>query len=285
MTTRRILAVTAGVALAAGFAPAPAGAATKATAKVVLTGACFDGEMIEGKDDDNCQIMVTVTPKNRNVSAVLEVAYDEEDPTWEEYDAGKTRGGRLIFEIASTNQDEVWMDGVMLYRVRVRKSGGVTVPKVRTYKVEYVSAAFADDGDSSLTDEEKAQLDAMEAAMADNEKNIRRQQPNTDQPGKTDWPDEVRQGGRVQPGVRHHRRCEERVRPARGGKDTEGGAHHPRGQGRGMVQRPRGEGRGHRCVLERAPERLPAVLTFSCSLFPFDHQSTRDRGMTISPAK
>jgi len=180
MTTRRILAVTAGVALAAGFAPAPAGAATKATAKVVLTGACFDGEMIEGKDDDNCQIMVTVTPKNRNVSAVLEVAYDEEDPTWEEYDAGKTRGGRLIFEIASTNQDEVWMDGVMLYRVRVRKSGGVTVPKVRTYKVEYVSAAFADDGDSSLTDEEKAQLDAMEAAMADNEKNIRRQQPNTD---------------------------------------------------------------------------------------------------------
>jgi hypothetical protein len=180
MKAHRLTAVLVGLALAAGFAPSPAGAAGKATAKSLLTGDCFDGKMIEGKDDDNCQIMVTVTPKNRNVSAVLEVAYDEEDPTWEEYDSGKTRGGRLIFQIASTNQDEMWTDGVILYRVKVRKSGGVAVPKARIYTIEYVSAAFAEDEDTSMTDEEKAQMDAMDAAMAENEQNIKQQQPNAD---------------------------------------------------------------------------------------------------------
>ena len=91
MKTRKILAVMVGLALAAGFAPSPAGAAGKATAKTMLTGDCFDGKMLEGTDEDNCQIMVSVTPKNKNVSAVLEVAYDEEDPEWEEFDSGKTK--------------------------------------------------------------------------------------------------------------------------------------------------------------------------------------------------
>ena len=178
MKTRKILAVMAGLALAAGFAPSPAGAAGKATAKTMLTGDCFDGKMLEGTDDDNCQIMVSVTPKNKNVSAVLEVAYDEEDPEWEEFDSGRTRGGRLIFEIPSTDEDDVWMDGVVLYRVKVKKAAGVTVPKVREYKVQYVSAENVDAEDTQMTDEEKADAAEMDKAMAENKQHIQQQQPN-----------------------------------------------------------------------------------------------------------
>jgi hypothetical protein len=180
MKTRKVLAVLAGLALAAGFAPSPAGAAGKATAKTLMTGDCFDGEMLEGTDEDNCQIMVTVTPKNKNVSAVLEVAYDEEDPEWEEYDAGKTRGGRLIFDIASTDEDDVWMDGTVLYRVKVKKAAGVTVPKVRNYTVTYVSAENVDEEDTAMTDEEKAEEAEMDKAMAENKQHIQQQQPNAD---------------------------------------------------------------------------------------------------------
>ena len=180
MKTRKILAVLAGLALAAGFAPSPAGAAGKATAKTLMTGDCFDGEMLEGTDEDNCQIMVTVTPKNKNVSAVLEVAYDEEDPEWEEYDSGKTRGGRLIFDIASTDEDDVWMDGTVLYRVKVKKAAGVAIPKVRNYTVTYVSAENVDEEDTAMTDEEKAEEAEMDKAMAENKRHIQQQQPNSD---------------------------------------------------------------------------------------------------------
>ena len=178
MKTRKILAVVAGLALAAGFAPSPAGAAGKATAKTLMTGDCFDGDMLEGVDEDNCQIMVTVTPKNKNVSAVLEVAYDEGEPEWEEYDSGKTRGGRLIFDIASTDEDDVWMDGTVLYRVRVKKTAGVTVPKVREYKVVYKSSENVDEEDTAMTDEEKAEEAEMDKAMAENQQHIQKQQPN-----------------------------------------------------------------------------------------------------------
>ena len=37
----------------------PAGAASKVTAKVMMTGDCADGEMLEGTDEDDCQVMVS----------------------------------------------------------------------------------------------------------------------------------------------------------------------------------------------------------------------------------
>ncbi|MEY4365558.1 MAG: hypothetical protein RLZZ305_902 [Actinomycetota bacterium] len=180
MKTRKVLAVTAGIALAAGFAPSPVGAAGKATAKVVMTGSCADGEMLEGEDDDDCQIMVTITPKSKNTSAVLEVAYDREDPEWEEFDSGKTRGGRLIFEIPSTDEDGVWMDGVVMYRVKVKKSAGILVPKVREYTVEYVSAENVDEEDLAMSDEDKEFNAEMDKAQAENKQHIQQQQPNSD---------------------------------------------------------------------------------------------------------
>lgn len=177
MKVRASLAAVAalGMVVAVG---SPAGAAAKATAKVMMTGDCFDGQMLEGTDEDDCQIMVSITPKNKNTSAVLEVAYDEEDPEWEEFDSGKTRGGRLIFDIPSTDEDDVWMDGVVLYRVIVKKTAGLSVAKPKTYKIEYVSAENVDEEDTQMTDEEKADAAEMDKAQAENKQFMQQQQPN-----------------------------------------------------------------------------------------------------------
>ena len=156
----------------------PAGAASKATAKVMMTGDCADGEMLEGTDEDDCQVMVSITPKSKNTSAVLEVAYDEEDPEWEELDSGKTRGGRLIFDIPSTDEDDVWMDGVVLYRVRVKKTAGLSVAPAKTYKIEYVSSENVDEEDTAMSDEDKEFNAEMDKAQADNKQKIQQQQPN-----------------------------------------------------------------------------------------------------------
>lgn len=156
----------------------PAGAASKATAKVMMTGDCADGEMLEGTDEDDCQVMVSITPKSKNTSAVLEVAYDEEDPEWEELDSGKTRGGRLIFDIPSTDEDDVWMDGLVMYRVRVKKTAGLSVAPAKTYKVEYVSSENVDEEDTAMSDEDKEFNAEMDKAQADNQQKIQQQQPN-----------------------------------------------------------------------------------------------------------
>ena len=182
MKARRILAGLAGIALLAGFAPAQAGAAGKATVKVVLTGDCADGEHVEGQDEDDCAFLVTVNPKSKNVKATVEVAYDQEDPEWEEYDSGRTKGGRVMFDIAATDEDGTWMDGVVLYRVRIAKTAGVTVPKMREYAVEYISADAAE-GDEELQQEiadDKEFNQEMDQAQASNQKNIQQQQPNAD---------------------------------------------------------------------------------------------------------
>ena len=181
MKVRKFLAGFAGMSLLLGFAPGQAGAAPKATVKAVLTGDCADGEHVEDADEDDCAFLITVTPKSKNVTAVVEVAYDEEEPEWEEYDSGRTRGGRLMVDVAATDEDGVWMDGVVLYRVKVKKAAGVTLPKMRTYKVEYVSAEAAE-GDEDLQEEmaeDKEFNQEMDQAQAENTKHIQQQQPNT----------------------------------------------------------------------------------------------------------
>lgn len=191
MKIRNLLAVMAGLGMVVAVDAAPVDAASKtATVKVVLTGDCADGEHVEGVDEDDCEILVTVTPKNKNVSARLEVAYDEDEPDWEEMDAGKTRGGRLIFSLPATDEDDIWMDGVVRYRVAVKKASGVKLPKMRDYRVEYVSAEAAE-GDEELAEEmaeDKEFNEEMDAAQQDNKRNIQQQQPNAD----------IKQGGQQQ---------------------------------------------------------------------------------------
>ena len=183
MKMRTLLAVLAGLGMAVTTNAAPLQAAAKpATVKVMLTGDCADGEHVEDADEDDCEILVSVTPKNKNVSATLEINYDEEDPdAWEEFDSGRTRGGRLIFSIPAT-EDDMWMDGVVLYRVQVKKTAGVKLPKMREYRVEYISALAAE-GDEDLAAEmadDKEFNAEMDKAQQENKQFIQQQQPNAD---------------------------------------------------------------------------------------------------------
>ena len=183
MKMRTLLAALAGIAMVVAVDTAPLDAAAKpATVKVMLTGDCADGEHVEDADEDDCEILVSVTPKNKNVSARLEINYDEEDSeAWEEFDSGRTRGGRLIFSLPAT-EDDMWMDGVVLYRVVVKKTTGVKLPKMREYRVEYISALAAE-GDEDLAEEieeDKEFNSEMDKAQQENKQFIQQQQPNSD---------------------------------------------------------------------------------------------------------
>ena len=166
--------------------PNTVNAAAKQKVKVFMTGDCADGQMVEGVDEDDCEITVSMTPKNAKRSAVLEVAYDADDVEWEELDAGSTKSGRLIFGISSTDDDDVWMDGIVLYRVRVKKSGKNKSFISKEYKTAYTSADAAADDESLLEDlatedpEEQEFNEKMDSAKKDNQQMINQQQPNQD---------------------------------------------------------------------------------------------------------
>jgi len=166
--------------------PNTVNAAAKQKVKVFMTGDCADGQMVEGVDEDDCEITVSLTPKNAKRSAVLEVAYDADEPEWEELDAGSTRSGRLIFGVSSTDEDDYWMDGVVLYRVRVKKSGINKQVLSKEYKTAYTSADAAADDEDLLEDlatedpEEQAFNEKMDSAKKDNQQKINQQQPNQD---------------------------------------------------------------------------------------------------------
>ena len=186
----KIRAVIASSVLLTGFltvvVPNTVNAAAKQKVKVFMTGDCADGQMVEGVDEDDCEITVSMTPKTAKRSAILEVAYDSDQPEWEELDSGSTKSGRLIFGVSSTDEDDVWMDGIVLYRVRVKKSGVNKQFISNEYKTAYTSADAAADDEDLLEDlatedpEEQAFNEKMDEAKKDNQQKINQQQPNQD---------------------------------------------------------------------------------------------------------
>jgi len=185
MKIRTLLATsTLAISLFAVVSPHPVNAAAPQKVKILLSGDCADGEMIEGSDEEDCEIMVSVTPRSAKRSAVLEVAYDSEDPEWEEFDSGKTKSGRLIFDVPSTDEDDDYMNGIVMYRVIVKKSGTKKAVRGKEYSIEYTSADAAANSDELLDDlgtedaEEKAFEDEMNNYQTDNQRNINNQQPN-----------------------------------------------------------------------------------------------------------
>ena len=164
--------------------PGSANAATKQTVKVFMTGDCADGQMVEEIDEDDCEITVSLTPKSAKRSAIIEVAYDPDEIEWEELDSGKTKSGRLIFGVSSTDDDDIWFDGIVLYRVLVKKSGSNKAFTSKEYKVAYTSAEAAADDENLLEDlavldpEEEALEQKMDDAKSDNQKKVDEQQPN-----------------------------------------------------------------------------------------------------------
>jgi hypothetical protein len=185
--------------------PHSVNAAAKKTVKVYMTGDCADGQMVEGVDEDDCEITVTLTPKTAKRNAVLEVAYDADEPEWEELDSGSTKSGRLIFGVSSTDEDDVWMDGVVLYRVRVKKSGTNKQFVSKEYKTAYTSAEAAADDEDLLEDlatedpEEQAFNEKMDEAKKDNQQKINQQQPNQDIKQNTNGNNQPQNNGGGQP--------------------------------------------------------------------------------------
>jgi len=172
----RTLTVLAGALGLLITVPSPVNAAAKQTVKVYMTGDCADGQAVEGVDEDDCELTVNVTPKASRRAAVLEVAYDPEDPEWEELDSGKTKNGRLVFDVSAVDEDEVWMDGVIAYRVTVKKSGANKKVVSKVYKVAYTSADAAIDDEDLMADiadetpEEKKFNQEMDKAQENNQK-------------------------------------------------------------------------------------------------------------------
>ncbi len=185
--------------------PNTVNAAAKQTVKVFMTGDCADGQMVEGVDEDDCEITVSLTPKNAKRSAVLEVAYDPDEPEWEELDSGSTKSGRLIFGVSSTDEDDIWMDGIVLYRVRVKKSGTNKQFISKEYKTAYTSADAAADDEDLLEDlatedpEEQEFNEKMDDAKKDNQQKINQQQPNQDIKQNTNGNNQPQNGGSGQP--------------------------------------------------------------------------------------
>ena len=164
--------------------PGSANAAPKQTVKVFMTGDCADGQMVEEIDEEDCEITVSLTPKSAKRSAIIEVAYDPDEIEWEELDSGKTKSGRLIFGVSSTDEDDVYFDGIVLYRVLVKKSGSNKAFTSKEYKVAYTSAEAAADDEDLLEDlavldpDEEALEQKMDQAKSDNQKKVNEQQPN-----------------------------------------------------------------------------------------------------------
>lgn len=164
--------------------PGSANAAPKQTVKVFMTGDCADGQMVEEIDEEDCEITVSLTPKSAKRSAIIEVAYDPDEIEWEELDSGKTKSGRLIFGVSSTDEDDTYFDGIVLYRVLVKKSGSNKAFTSKEYKVAYTSAEAASDDEDLLEDlavldpEEEALEQKMDQAKSDNQKKVNEQQPN-----------------------------------------------------------------------------------------------------------
>jgi hypothetical protein len=184
----KIRALLASSVLLAGLltvlVPGSANAAPKQTVKVFMTGDCADGQMVEEIDEDDCEITVSLTPKSAKRSAIIEVAYDSDEIEWEELDSGKTKSGRLIFGVSSTDDDDIWFDGIVLYRVLVKKSGSNKAFTSKEYKVAYTSAEAAADDEDLLEDlavldpDEEALEQKMDQAKSDNQKKVNEQQPN-----------------------------------------------------------------------------------------------------------
>ena len=164
--------------------PGSANAAPKQTVKVFMTGDCADGQMVEEIDEEDCEITVSLTPKSAKRSAIIQVAYDPDEIEWEELDSGKTKSGRLIFGVSSTDDDDIYFDGIVLYRVLVKKSGSNKAFTSKEYKVAYTSAEAAADDEDLLEDlavldpEEEALEQKMDQAKSDNQKKVNEQQPN-----------------------------------------------------------------------------------------------------------
>ena len=94
----------------------------KQTVKFSVTGDCKgEEEMIEDESEDNCKIVVKISPSTPTRSAVLEQL--NEDDEWDQVASAKSKSGKITFSIDAYDEDDAWLDGDFTFQVSVKKSG------------------------------------------------------------------------------------------------------------------------------------------------------------------
>ena len=112
------LLATTQVADAASYASS----SKKQTVKFSVTGDCKDEEeMIEDESEDNCKIVVKISPTTPTRSAILEQLNDDDE--WDQVASAKSKSGKITFSIDATDEDDLWLDGDFTFQVNVKKSG------------------------------------------------------------------------------------------------------------------------------------------------------------------
>jgi len=117
-------------------------------AAVLAEGSCDDGEMIEGVDEDDCVISVKLGRTTRK--AALQVLTD--DGKWFDIDSMVAKRGRANFEVLSTDEDGLWLDGPYQYRVFAPRSG--KSPEVISAEFEVVYSTESAEDDTDFADDD-----------------------------------------------------------------------------------------------------------------------------------
>jgi hypothetical protein len=132
-------------------------------------GSCDDGEMIEGVDEDDCVITIKVGKSTRKAS--LQVMNDEGD--WDTIDSVVAKKGGAKFEVPTTDEDGVWLDGQYTYRVFAARSGKLAEFISDDFDVVYGSEGDAEDDTAAMGEDDMDDSGTppeMQSAMDDIEK-------------------------------------------------------------------------------------------------------------------
>lgn len=154
MKTRKI---SVGAALAAIVLAVPGVAlANHQKWTVTLTGGCKDLRMDEAKDDDDCEITASVSPKTPARTVTLQMKSGD---SWTKVKSTKTKGGSVSFAISAYDDEESWRDGTVRYRISVSKSGKEKVFTSKQYAIEFTPDA-GDGTSDDAGDEESSTVTA-----------------------------------------------------------------------------------------------------------------------------
>lgn len=123
-------------------------ATKKQTVKFSVTGDCKgEEEMIEDESEDNCKIVVKISPKTPTRSAILEQL--NEDDEWDEVASAKSKSGKITFKIDATDEDDLWLDGDFTFQVSVKKSGTNVAVVSDEYTFTFTPAESEDEDSGS----------------------------------------------------------------------------------------------------------------------------------------
>jgi len=151
-----VISAVAVLGLLATTQVANAASHVKATKKqkitFTVTGDCKDEEeMIEDESDDNCKIVVKITPTTPTRTAILEQLNDDDE--WDQAASAKSKAGKITFSIDATDEDDAWLDGDFTYRVNVKKSGTNKAVESDEYTFTFTPAESTDEDEDSSSGE------------------------------------------------------------------------------------------------------------------------------------